>query len=159
MKLARVLATLKARGVEPADIQTSEISLTPNFGRNGVTRRRLHRHEHGQRPIRDLDTAGAIVAAAAGAGANDMSGLIADRLGQNAVYQRALKAAVADAGPTPRRSRRRAARRVGELRIGHRGQREHADPARGEGGRRVPRRRSSRARSRSGKRHGDVRRD
>src|SRR5262245_14416693 len=33
-QLARVLAALKGRGVDPADIQTSQITLTPNVGRN-----------------------------------------------------------------------------------------------------------------------------
>ena len=36
-QLRRVLAALKARGVAPADIQTSQVSLSPNFSRNGST--------------------------------------------------------------------------------------------------------------------------
>ena len=96
-KLTRVLATLKARGVEPADIQTSQITLTPNFGRNGSTVVGYTATNTVTATLRDLDTAGEIVSAAAGVGANDMSGLTLTVSNENAVYQRALKSAVADA--------------------------------------------------------------
>jgi uncharacterized protein YggE len=96
-KLARVLATLKARGVRAADIQTSEISLNPNFSRNGSSVVGYTATNTVTATLRNLDTAGATVAATAGSGANVTNGLTLTVSDESAVYQRALKAAVADA--------------------------------------------------------------
>jgi uncharacterized protein YggE len=96
-RLARVLATLKARGVQARDIQTAQITLSPNFGRNGSTVVGYTASNSVTATLRSLDTAGGTVAAATAAGANDVGGLTLTVSNQNAVYRRALKAAVADA--------------------------------------------------------------
>ena len=92
-----VLTALKARGIVAADIQTSQVSLSPNFGPTGVRVVSYTARNTVTARIRDLDAAGAVIAAAAGAGANEISGpaLIVSR--EKLVYQKALKAAVADA--------------------------------------------------------------
>ena len=150
-QLARVLAALKGRGVKPADIQTSQITLTPNVGRNGSTVIGYTATNTVDATLRNLDTAGAIVSAAAAAGANEIGGLMLTVDDQSAVYQRALKAAVADArahaeaiAEASGRDRRRASRRDGR-------QRERtAAVRRGEGGRRGGADRAGHARD-----HGD----
>ena len=96
-QLARVLAALEARGVGRADIRTSQITLTPNVGRNGSTVVGYTATNSVDATLRNLDTAGATVAAATAAGANDVGGITLTVSDENAVYQRALKAAVADA--------------------------------------------------------------
>lgn len=96
-QLARVLAKLKARGVQARDIQTAQITLSPNYGRNGSTVVGYTATNSVTATLRNLDTAGATLAAATSAGANDVGGLTLTVSDQNAVYQRALKAAVADA--------------------------------------------------------------
>ena len=93
----------RARGAEGARRRAGrhpdrpQITLTPNFGRNGSTVVGYTATNSVTATLRNLDTAGAIVAAAAAAGANDIGGLTLTVSDQNAVYQRALKAAVADA--------------------------------------------------------------
>jgi uncharacterized protein YggE len=96
-RMTRVLATLKAQGVEPADIRTAEISLSPNFGRNGSTVVGYTATNTVTATIRKLDSAGAVVAAAAGAGANAISGPSLTVSDETAVYARAVPAAVAPA--------------------------------------------------------------
>jgi uncharacterized protein YggE len=115
-QLARVLAALKARGVQPADIQTSQITLTPNFGRNGSTVIGYTATNTVDATLRNLDTAGAIVSAAAAAGANDIGGLMLTVDDRSAVYQRALKGAVAEARAHAEAIAEAAGETVGDLR-------------------------------------------
>ena len=115
-QLARVLAALKGRDVKPADIQTSQITLTPNVGRNGSTVIGYTATNTVDATLRNLDTAGAIVSAAAAAGANEIGGLMLTVDDQSAVYQRALKAAVADARAHAEAIAEAAGETVGELR-------------------------------------------
>ena len=84
-------------GWRRATSRPPQITLSPNFGRNGSTVVGYTATNSVTATLRNLDTAGATVAAATGAGANDVGGLTLTVSNQNAVYQRALKAAVADA--------------------------------------------------------------
>lgn len=93
----RVLATLRGRGLAAADIQTSQVSLSPNFGPAGVRVVGYTARNTVTARIRDLDVAGAVIADAAAAGANEISGPMLIVSNQKLVYQKALKAAVADA--------------------------------------------------------------
>lgn len=93
----RVLATLRGRGLAASDLQTSQVSLSPNFGSRGVRIVSYTARNTVTARIRDLDAAGAIIAAAAGVGANEISGPSLLVSNQTAVYEQALKAAVDDA--------------------------------------------------------------
>jgi uncharacterized protein len=96
-EMTRVIAVLKARGIAAADIQTSQVSLSPSFGPRGLRVIGYTATNTVDARIRHLDQAGAIVAATAAAGANEMSGPTLTVSDENAVYERALKAAVANA--------------------------------------------------------------
>src|SRR5262245_38795588 len=96
-QMARVLAAIKARGVKPADLQTADVSLSPNYGRDGSSVTGYTASDSVTATIRKLDSAGAVVAAATAAGANQTSGPTLSVADEKLVYQRALKAAVADA--------------------------------------------------------------
>src|SRR4051812_45419221 len=97
LQMTRVLATLKARGVGRADIQTAQVSLSPTYGPRGSRVVGYTASNTVTARIRKLDSAGAIVAAVASSGANEISGPSLTVADETAVYQRALKAAVADA--------------------------------------------------------------
>jgi uncharacterized protein YggE len=96
--VARVIAALKKAGVAQADLQTSDVSLSPRMNDNGndivgytasntVT----------TATIRKLGDAGDVVDAAVDAGANQVSGPNLLASDQDAAYRTALKAAVAQA--------------------------------------------------------------
>jgi len=94
---AAVIAALKNAGVAAADIQTSQISLSPQTDQNGTTV-----VGYGASASIDVKTtigkAGSIVDAAVGAGADGVSGPSLSRSDEDALYRDALKKAVSDAG-------------------------------------------------------------
>jgi uncharacterized protein len=95
--VTRVIDALRKAGVAKADIQTSEVSLSPRFNDNGETIAGYTATDSVTATVRKLSGAGDVIDAAAGAGANQVSGpslLLSD---QDAAYRIALKAAVADA--------------------------------------------------------------
>jgi uncharacterized protein len=94
---ARLLDALERRGVAAADVQTSQVTLTPVYGSRGNNVVGYTATNAVTARIRDLDAAGAIIAAASTAGANTMSGPTFTVSDQQATYERALNAAVADA--------------------------------------------------------------
>ncbi len=96
-RMIRVLALLKARGIDAADIQTSQVSLSPNFGPTGATVVGFTATNVATARIRDLDAAGAILASAAGVGANQINGPFLIVSNEQAVYEKALEGAVANA--------------------------------------------------------------
>jgi uncharacterized protein YggE len=96
-QVARVIAVLRTRGVADGDVRTSQISLTPNFDRTGSRVVGYTATNTVDATIRTLEDAGAIVAAAAAAGANQISGPTLTVSNEDAVYARALEAAVANA--------------------------------------------------------------
>lgn len=93
----RVLAAVKAKGVADADVQTSQVSLSPNFGRDGSSVVSYTARNTILARVRELASAGAVVTSAARAGANDISGPSLTLSDEKAEYARALQAAVEDA--------------------------------------------------------------
>jgi hypothetical protein len=107
-----VIATLKAHGIADADIQTSDVSLSPRFSPNG---RRIVGYTASNSvtaTIRDLGEASTIIPAAVAAGANEVSGLSLSSSEEEELYAEALGEAVEDARG---RAEALAAASVGEL--------------------------------------------
>jgi hypothetical protein len=93
----RVVDALRQAGVAGADIQTSEVSLSPRMDENGSSVVGYTATNSITVTVRKLGSAGDVVDAAVVAGANQVYGpnlLVAD---QKAAYANALKAAVAEA--------------------------------------------------------------
>jgi len=95
--VARVIALLRARGIEDADIQTSQVTVTPNYDQRGQTVTGYTATNTVTATIRELDAAGEIVAAAVEAGANLVSGPILTSSRQEELYNEALADAIPDA--------------------------------------------------------------
>lgn len=96
-QMSRVLAALKARGVADADIQTSQVSLSPTFDRTGARVVGYTAANTVTARIRDLDASGEIITAVAGGGANQISGPTLIVSDEKRLYRKALEDAVADA--------------------------------------------------------------
>ena len=95
--VARVIAALKRAGVAQADLQTSDVSLSPRMNDNGNDIIGYTASNTVTATIRKLGDAGDVVDAAVGAGANQVSGPNLLASDQDAAYRTALKAAVAQA--------------------------------------------------------------
>jgi uncharacterized protein YggE len=95
--VARVIAALKKAGVAQADIQTSDVSLSPRMNDNGNDIVGYTASNTVTATIRKIGDAGDIVDAAVGAGANQVYGPNLLASDQDAAYRNALKAAVAQA--------------------------------------------------------------
>ncbi len=96
-QLGRVVAALREAGVAQADIQTEQISLSPQTSEDGVAISGYIAVSSVSARVRNLDRAGPVVDAAVAAGANQVYGPSLTRSDQNALYRNALKAAYADA--------------------------------------------------------------
>jgi uncharacterized protein len=95
--VTRVVDALRQAGVAKADIQTSEVSLSPRMDESGSALVGYTATNSVTVTVRKLGSAGDVIDAAVGAGANQVYGpnlLAAD---QKAAYANALKAAVAEA--------------------------------------------------------------
>jgi uncharacterized protein YggE len=95
--VARVVGALRESGVARADIQTSEISLSPRSNESGDTIIGYTATNTVTATVRKLADAGDVVDAAVGAGANQVYGPNLLASDQDAAYRDALKAAVAEA--------------------------------------------------------------
>jgi uncharacterized protein len=93
----RVVAALRKAGVAAADLQTADVSLSPRFDDKGDTILGYTASNTVTAIVRNLGSAGPIVDAAVGAGANQVSGPSLVASDQAAAYRDALRAAVADA--------------------------------------------------------------
>jgi len=93
----RIVATLRNAGVARADIQTSEVSLSPRMNDSGDTIVGYTATNSVTANIRRLADAGAVIDAAVGAGANQVYGPNLLASDQDAAYRNALRAAVAEA--------------------------------------------------------------
>jgi uncharacterized protein YggE len=96
-RMNRLIAALKKTGIAPADIQTAEISLSPNTNENGSKVLSFTAGNSVSVTTKAIAKAGAIVDAAVAAGANLVSGPSLGPSGRLALERRALKAAAADA--------------------------------------------------------------
>lgn len=95
--IARVIAALKRAGVAQADIQTSDVSLSPRMNDNGNEIVGYTAANTVTATIRKLGDAGDVVDAAVGAGANQVYGPNLLASDQDTAYRNALKEAVANA--------------------------------------------------------------
>ncbi len=95
--VARVIAALKKAGVAQADIQTADVSLSPQMNDKGDAIVGYVASNTVTATIRRIGEAGAIVDAAVEAGANQVSGPNLLGSDQDVAYRNALKGAVADA--------------------------------------------------------------
>jgi uncharacterized protein len=95
--IARVLAALRKAGVAQADLQTSDVSLSPRMNDNGNDIVGYTASNTVTATIRKIGAAGDIVDAAVGAGANQVYGPNLLASDQDAAYRTALKGAVANA--------------------------------------------------------------
>jgi uncharacterized protein len=93
---AAIVAALKSAGVAPADLQTQQVSLSPQTNQDG-TQVVGYTASTTVSVNTTIPKAGAIVDAAVGAGANGVSGPSLSVSDQDAQYRDALKNAVADA--------------------------------------------------------------
>jgi len=96
-RMNQLIAALKSAGIAPADIQTAEISLSPNTNDNGSKVLSFTASNSVTVKTKQISKAGPIVDAAVGAGANLVSGPSLGPSGQSALQRRALQKAVADA--------------------------------------------------------------
>jgi uncharacterized protein YggE len=95
--VARVIAALKKAGVAQADIQTSDVSLSPRMNDQGDGIVGYTASNTVTATIRKIGDVGDIVDAAVGAGANQVFGPNLLASDQDAAYRTALKGAVANA--------------------------------------------------------------
>ena len=95
--MAKVIAAIKAQGIPAADIQTQLVSLSPRFTPNGDGIVGYTATNSVSATVRNLAKIGAIIDAAVGAGANQVSGPNLVRSSATALYRVALRAAIADA--------------------------------------------------------------
>jgi uncharacterized protein YggE len=96
-RMNRLIATLKNAGIAAADIQTAEISLSPNMSENGSKVLSFTASNSVTVKTKQIAKAGSIVDAAVAAGANLVDGPTLGPSDQTLLQRRALKAAVADA--------------------------------------------------------------
>jgi uncharacterized protein YggE len=112
-RMNAVIAAVKSQGVADADIQTAEISLSPNTNQAGTKVVDFTASNSVTVKTRAIAKAGSIVDAAVGAGANTISGPSLTASDQVLLTQRALKAAMADA-----RARAQAIAAAAHVRLG-----------------------------------------
>jgi uncharacterized protein YggE len=92
-----VIAAVEGAGVAEADIQTSQVSLAPVTSNDGTSIVAFTASDTVSVTGLPIAKAGAVVDAAVGAGATDVSGPSLEISSQDAVYAKALKAAVVQA--------------------------------------------------------------
>ncbi|MGZ4394974.1 MAG: SIMPL domain-containing protein [Gaiellaceae bacterium] len=95
--MTKVIDAVEKAGVAKADIQTSQVSLSPQTSADGKRITGYAADNTVSVTIRDLGSAGAVIDAAVAAGANEVSGPNLTSSDQNALYLQALKKAMADA--------------------------------------------------------------
>jgi uncharacterized protein len=92
-----VISAIEDAGVPEADIQTSQVSLDPVTSNDGTSIVAFTASDSISVTKLAIAKAGAVVDAAVGAGATDVSGPSLEISSQDAIYAKALKAAVAQA--------------------------------------------------------------
>jgi uncharacterized protein YggE len=93
----KVIDALKAAGIAAADIQTQQVSVSPRYDNKGQNIVGYTAVNSVNVTVRDLSKAGDVVDAAVKAGANQVFGPTFSISNQTALYQDALKKALADA--------------------------------------------------------------
>lgn len=95
--MAKVLAAVKAQGVDDKDIQTTNYSIYPRYNTDGKSVSGYEVNNTVRVTVRDLDKLGALITDATAAGANMASGLSFDVQNREDAYNQALKLAIEDA--------------------------------------------------------------
>ncbi len=90
----KVFAALKAKGVDDADITTTDYSIYPNYDTKGTKIAGYTVNNNVSVKVRDLDTAGDVLGAATAAGANWAGGISFDVEDRTAAYNEALAQAM-----------------------------------------------------------------
>ncbi len=93
--MRKVIAAIKNAGVRNADIQTAQISLSPNYQGSDVVGYVAQNSVAVM--VRDIDKSAPVIDAAVAAGSDQVSGPSLTRSDSSELYRSALKAAVADA--------------------------------------------------------------
>ena len=93
--MQQLIDALRAAGVPEKDIQTSQISLYPDYSDSGDLRG--YEATNSVTVCVSLEKAGAALQAAVGAGANQVDGPTLTKADSDKLYADALRAAVADA--------------------------------------------------------------
>jgi uncharacterized protein len=96
-RMAGVAAALKGAGVAGRDLQTTDVSVMPDWSNDGSRVEGFRAHASVQAKVRRIARAGAVVDAAVAAGATETSGPSLGRADRAAQYRTALRDAVADA--------------------------------------------------------------
>ncbi len=97
IEMRRVIDALKNAGIAAADIQTTQVSLSPVTSGDGETITGYMAVNTVSAGIRDFDASGRVIDAAVAAGANQVYGPALTRSDRNELYRQALRAAYADA--------------------------------------------------------------
>jgi uncharacterized protein YggE len=95
-KASNVIEALRAAGVAKADLQTTDVTVSPRWDDRG-RQDGFTAHSSVQVDVARVSRAGAILDAAVAAGATETSGPSFDRSDRSELYRKALKAAFADA--------------------------------------------------------------
>jgi uncharacterized protein YggE len=96
-EVTKVIAALRRAGVARADIQTSDVSISPRSSENGESIVGYTASNTVTAIVRKLDSAAGVIDAAVAAGANQMYGPNLIASDQSSAYNAALRAAVAEA--------------------------------------------------------------
>jgi uncharacterized protein YggE len=96
-EMRRVIDALKDAGVAAADIQTTQVSLSPVMSPEGETITGYMAANTVSARIRDFAASGRVIDAAVGAGANQVYGPSLTRSDRTELYRQALRSAYADA--------------------------------------------------------------
>ena len=95
--MTKVIDAIEHAGVAKGDIQTQQVSLSPQQSADGKRITGYAADNSVSVTLRDLGSAGGVVDAAVAAGANQVSGPSLSRSDQDVLYREALKKAMADA--------------------------------------------------------------
>jgi uncharacterized protein len=96
-RMAGVVAALKGAGIAGRDLQTTDVSVMPDWSNDGSRVEGFRAHASVQVKVPRIAHAGAVVDAAVAAGATETSGPSLGRADRDAQYRTALRNAVADA--------------------------------------------------------------
>jgi uncharacterized protein len=96
-EMQKVIASLKAAGIDPKDIQTEEVSLSPITNDDETAVIGYSAANSVGVLVRRLAEAGALIDRVVAAGATQVDGPSLDRADAQELYRKALEAAIADA--------------------------------------------------------------
>jgi uncharacterized protein YggE len=94
-RMQRVITALRASGIAARDIQTQQVSISPQYDSSGVVSYGASNSVSAK--IRDIDKAGSVIDAATDAGASSVFGPSFFRSDEQTLARTALRGAIADA--------------------------------------------------------------